>query len=361
MATPPWDDNSTLSAGLFKRKSKFLEKLRDPSNLFLNSRILMGADYQRSVISSDNQVLVDNFVNALANERRASVNTIRNYTQALNETIRFLDSEGAVDNGWQWASLKRDHFRLYLRHLSRRGLSASAIRLRISGLRSFYRFLIRRSVVEDSPLDDLHLPRISRKLPGFLTMDQMLALLRAPLELYQKAPSAKHHFKAVRDTAILETIYSCGLRISELCQMKKADFDFSGMSVRVLGKGNRERILPVSEPVSIAMESLWSQQLPWMRNNGVWAFPVYAHVDKPVSPRVVQLRLKHFLAHAGLDPAISPHKLRHSFATHLVNNGADLRAVQELLGHVNLMTTQIYTHISPERLLNAYRQAHPRA
>ena len=192
----------------------------------------------------------------------------------------------------------------------------------------------------------------------------MLALLEAPLK--DLAARQKEGGRAAdptifyRDVAILETIYSCGLRVSELSGLRVCDIDFAEQSVRVLGKGKKERQVPVGEPALIAIQNYWNVLLhPPTGQQPV--FLARRVGTEPVSPRTLQLRLKKYLAAAGLDPALTPHKLRHSYATHLLDAGADLRSVQELLGHAHLITTQAYTHVSTERLKKAYDDAHPRA
>jgi integrase/recombinase XerC len=164
----------------------------------------------------------------------------------------------------------------------------------------------------------------------------------------------------LRDVAILETIYSCGLRISELCGMKAEDLDWSQEVVRIRGKGKKERVVPIGAPALEAIRTYWAAN--GFRPAG--AGPVFSSdgdASEAVGPRRVQLDLKKYLALAGLDPMLTPHKLRHSYATHLLDAGADLRSVQELLGHAHLVTTQVYTHITTERLKKAYEKAHPRA
>jgi integrase/recombinase XerC len=223
--------------------------------------------------------------------------------------------------------------------------------------------------VETTPIKNLSLPKLEKRLPQFLTARQMLDLLNAPLqelEAQEKiAAAAEPPRKAdpapfLRDVAILETIYSCGLRISELCGLKIEDIDVGEMMVRVLGKGKKERLVPIGEPALAAIRNYW-KVLPKEISGDSPVF--FADFEKahPMYPRLVQLRLKMYLANARLDPALTPHKLRHSYATHLLDAGADLRSVQELLGHAHLVTTQIYTHVSTERLKRAYETAHPRA
>lgn len=263
-----------------------------------------------------------------------------------------------------WGRLLRDDFRFFLRALGRAKLSRAATQLRFSALRSFYKFLIRRGLVETSPVKGVVLPKADQRLPKFLTLAQMVALLEAPNEeLRRHRQSSKGEFDETvyhRDLAILETIYSCGLRVSELSALRACDFDFQEQIVRVLGKGKKERLIPVGTPALEAIRAYWnSLPVPPVANEPVFL----ARPDRrgAVSPRVIQLRLKKYLAAAGLDPALTPHKLRHSYATHLLDAGADLRSVQELLGHAHLVTTQAYTHVTTERLKKAYDEAHPRA
>lgn len=305
---------------------------------------------------------IDAFLQYLATERGASAYTRRNYRQALTELARWHQQERRQPP--DWAALERDDFRGYLRFLGRARLGRAAIQLRFSALRSFYRFLVRRGVAVLSPIKDLALPKPVKRLPRFLTPQQMVDLLNAPLKALAlrqqdaKRPVAVGPF--LRDLAILETIYSCGLRVSELCGLRVEDLDAKERLVRVRGKGRKERLVPIGEPALRAIGNYW-RALAQPPAAPEPVFLAKARRRSPVSPRVVQLRLKRYLSAAGLDPALSPHKLRHSYATHLLDAGADLRSVQELLGHAHLVTTQVYTHITTERLKRAYDQAHPRA
>jgi len=264
----------------------------------------------------------------------------------------------------EWDKLQRDDFRSYLRFLGRGKLSRAAIQLRFSALRSFYKFLVRRGVVETSPIKNLALPKLEKRLPKFLTPQQMLDLLNAPLKelaaLTQGPETERDVTPFLRDVAILETIYSCGLRISELCGLLAEDINWNEQIVRVRGKGKKERLVPVGAPALAAIQNYWNK-LKHPPGIDTPVFLANAHKLKPMYPRLVQLRLKRYLALAGLDPHLTPHQLRHSYATHLLDAGADLRSVQELLGHAHLVSTQVYTHVTTERLKRAYDKAHPRA
>jgi len=312
---------------------------------------------------------IDRFAQHLTTDRGASAYTVRNYTQTLGEFHQWHQKERQSPPAW--ASLQRDDFRAYLRFLGRSNLSRAAIQLRFSALRTFYKFLVRRGVVESSPIKNLSLPKLEKRLPRFLTMAQLEDLLKAPLRAVvpsgESADTAKRKRgrpveAAVpeRDVAILETIYSCGLRISELCGMRVEDIDWNEQLVRVRGKGKKERQVPIGAPALRAIESYWAL-LPIRPSASEPVFLRSAKSADPMQPRTFQARLKGYLETAGLDPHLTPHKLRHSYATHLLDAGADLRSVQELLGHAHLVTTQVYTHVTTERLKKAYDAAHPRA
>jgi len=303
------------------------------------------------------------FSQHLSTDRGASAYTQRNYRQALEELHRWHKDERNQDPAW--GQLQRDDFRSYLRFLGRHNLGRAAIQLRFSALRTFYKFLIRHGVVAVSPIKNLPLPKLGRRLPKFLTARQMEDLLAAPLKLLsvtaqEKSSGTRSGLVCRRDVAVLETIYSCGLRISEVCGLRAEDLDWQERVVRVRGKGRKERLIPIGEPALHAIDTYW-KLLPHAPTGQSPVFFANSRKLRPVSARALQLRLKKYLALAGLDPHISPHKLRHSYATHLLDAGADLRSVQELLGHAHLVTTQVYTHLTTERLKRAYNQAHPRA
>ena len=318
---------------------------------------------------SDNPVVqtseewVGKFLAHLATDRGASTYTQRNYRHALTEFANWHRQERQQQPSWD--KLQRDDFRAYLRFLGRNNLGRSPIQLRFSALRTFYRFLIRHGVVEMSPIKNLALPKPGKRLPQFLTIEQIKKLLAAPLAALD-APKEKGRGRPVsasicyRDVAILETVYSCGLRVSELCGLRAEDIDWSEQLVRVRGKGQKERLVPVGEPALKAVQNYWST-LPQPPSGQSPVFLAQTRRPAPMRPLDLARRLKKHLAVAGLDPKLTPHKLRHSYATHLLDAGADLRSVQELLGHAHLVTTQVYTHLTTERLKKAYDAAHPRA
>ena len=306
---------------------------------------------------------IQKFLAHLATDRGASVYTQRNYRLALAEFCHWHQQERRQPPAWN--TLQRDDFRAYLRWLGRNHLGRAPIRLRFSALRTFYKFLARHGVVPVSPIKNLALPKLGQRLPKYLTRQQMEDLLRAPLKpLSEKKEKRRGRPVSAcvcyRDVAVLETIYSCGLRVSELCGLRAEDIDASERLVRVRGKGRKERLVPIGGPALQAIQDYWST-LPQPPSGQSPVFLAQTKRLAPVRPRDLARRLKKHLASAGLDPALTPHKLRHSYATHLLDAGADLRSVQELLGHAHLATTQVYTHLTAERLKKAYDAAHPRA
>ena len=308
---------------------------------------------------------LDQFFGFLENEKDASIYTLRNYRQALCGFNDWYMKENGQSTSWE--NLKRDTFRVFLRHLGRSNFSQAAIRLRFSAINSFYKYLMRRGLIEASPVKGITLPKPAKRLPQFMTIEQMVQLLDAPGAEYrrkvlvnEKTTKKVQQTPYLRDRAILETIYSCGLRIGEICRMLAEEIDANELVVNVHGKGKKERQVPIGKTAVEAIQSYWlSLVKPPETNEPVF----FASENKrsPIYPRLVQLRLKNYLNACGLEPALTPHKLRHSYATHMLDAGADLRSVQEMLGHSNLSTTQIYTHVTTERIKRAYNEAHPRA
>jgi site-specific recombinase XerD len=244
-------------------------------------------------------------------------------------------------------------FRAYLFELMKAGRSKATVRLHFAGLRTFYRYLVERHGLEVNPLKEVQLPKNPRRLPVVLTRKQVDALLAAPMEV-ERAKQAPAWAPA-RDAAILELFYSSGVRVSELCGLDVRDIDAINETVRVMGKGRKERLCPVGAPALEAVER-------YRALARVASGPLFINKSrKRLGVSNVWALMRKYQRHAGIPVNVSPHKLRHSFATHLLDAGADLRSVQELLGHANLSTTQIYTHVTVERMKQAYDAAHPRA
>ena len=290
--------------------------------------------------------LAEEFLRFLEVERNVSPRTLSIYRQAL-EAFR------AQKSVRPWRNCRADDFRDYLFELMKKGQARSYIRLQFSAFRTFYRFLVERKNLAKDPVRELQLPKAEKKLPIVLTQKQVEELLSAPL----RAPKHKAapRWMPLRDAAILELFYSSGLRLGELASLNVADVDLYTESVRVLGKGRKERVCPVGAP---ALEAISHYRAAAKVQTG----PLFINkMRRRISPRSIWLILKRYLRHTSIPIALSPHKLRHSFATHLLDGGADLRSVQALLGHASLSTTQIYTHVTVERLKKAYADAHPRA
>jgi len=296
--------------------------------------------------------LVGQFLDYLRAERDASPLTVRNYGSDIGQFCAWFEEKHG--HACDWTRLDPFQARGYLVHLSERGYDRATVHLKISGLRSFCKWLVRTEHMKQNPLIGLTLPKRQRKLPKFLTIQQIEALLEAPLR--PAADESRDGLSAWRDKAMLETLYSGGLRIHELVQLNDDDVDLLGEVVRVRGKGRKERLAPLGEPAVKAL-----QRYLGLRNRSARGPLFINKFGGRMTARSVQRLLKKYLLAAGLDPSLTPHKLRHSFATHMLDAGADLRSVQELLGHANLSTTQIYTHITPERLKKVYEKAHPRA
>lgn len=297
----------------------------------------------------------DPFAAHLGHERRYSPHTVRNYRQAFADFHRWL-SDPAVK---LWArgldALTARDMRDFVIEAQRR-FDRRTLHNHVSGLRSFFRYWMRQGRLARDPFLGVPLPKQEKRLPQFLTEDQMRALLAAPEKLRAEGKLDAH--TACRDRLAMELLYGGGLRVSELAGLTHGAIDSQGGVARVLGKGRKERLCPLGR---VALEVLRKFRNEFAPGAGL-ASPVLVNRDgRPTSVREVQQMLKRHLAAAGLPPDLTPHKLRHSYATHLLNAGADLRLVQELLGHAQLSTTQVYTHVSMARLREVHARAHPRA
>jgi site-specific recombinase XerD len=269
------------------------------------------------------------------------------YRHALHQFRAFRGGEVA------WHSVSVSEFREFLLACMKEDMARSYVRLTFAALRSFYRFLTERAGLSANPLKEVSLPKLEKKLPIVLSIAQIGELLDKPNQVQKKnqAPA----WAISRDVAILELFYSSGLRLSELVALDVADIDVYAESVRVLGKGRKERVVPVGD---LALQAIQK----YRQQAGVHSGPLFiSKLRKRLSARSVWVILKKHVGNTSIQLPVSPHKLRHSFATHLLENGADLRSVQTLLGHANLSTTQIYTHVTVERLKKAYDDSHPRA
>ncbi len=289
----------------------------------------------------------EEFLTYLQDERQVSAHTLTGYTQALRQFRAFTREKA-------WPDVKAADFRDYLYECMTRDRARSYIRQQFSAFRSLYRFLMERRGFPKNIVKEVQLPKADKKLPVVLNEKQIDELLGLPFKI--EHPKQAPDWLPARDAAIMELFYSSGLRISELAALDVADLDFTTLTLRVrAGKGAKDRMCPIGEPALEAINS-------YMLQADVRSGPLFlSKLRKRITVRAISGMLDKYLKHSSLPKGISAHKLRHSFATHLLDHGADLRSVQELLGHANLSTTQIYTHVSATRLKKAHDQAHPRA
>jgi site-specific recombinase XerD len=288
----------------------------------------------------------EDFLRHLDAVRGRAALTLKAYGPILAEARAFF--------GKGWEEVTPEDARRLVYDLTKRGYARAHVRQHLSALRSFYKHLVRTGVVASNPLVALPMPKAARRLPQFLTEEQITRLLEAPV---RAAPvKGVPAWAALRDRAILETLYGAGLRLAELVNLNCENLDLRSGIARVKGKGAKVRLCPLGGSAAGALAEYFAA----CGHPG--AGPVFLNKSRGrMSAVSVWTVVKKHLAAAGLDTTLSPHKLRHSFATHLLNRGADLRTVQELLGHASLSTTQVYTHVTLDRLKQAYRGAHPRA
>jgi len=289
------------------------------------------------------------FLRYLDVERNASDLTIKSYREDLIDMADFITDQGRTTR------LPRDiapnDLRSYVTALHEAGYAKSSISRKLASLRSFFKFAQRQQMVDNNPAKPLRNPRGTRKLPHFLTNEEILSLLNAP---------NKESEMGRRDLAILEVTYSAGLRVSELVGMNDRDIDFTDGTIRIRGKGRKERIGQLGSHAKKALLEYFQMRRP--APNGTKEPATFRNkFGGRLTSRSVARMLEKYIKERGLDTRTSPHTLRHSFATHLLNGGADIRSVQELLGHKSLVTTQIYTHVSTANIKAAYDKAHPRA
>ncbi len=300
---------------------------------------------------------VAQFLRYLQAERNASIHTLYNYRLDLNDFLLFLE-------GTPFHQIDHSQIRLYLAKLKEEELSRRTIARRLSCLRSFFRFLYREGWMGHNPTVGTHTPKQEKTLPLFLNEDEADRLVEVPLWEGQGSRvkgqgKRAEQWLSLRDHAMLETLYSTGMRVGELVALDVADMDFFAGMVKLRGKGKKERMVPITERALRAIRSYLKERPPTIdhRPNAVFV----NHLGKRITTRSVARIVERYARLVSLKRKISPHTIRHSFATHLLDRGADIRAVQELLGHSSLSTTQIYTHVTTQRLKEAYEKAHPRA
>jgi integrase/recombinase XerC len=298
------------------------------------------------------------FLAHLEKERDVSPHTLAAYERDLHDFTTFLGAHFGT-RSWSWQGLDRLTMRGFLGHMSRRGLSKRSSARALSAVRSFYRFLHRTEVVEANPARGVGTPKQDKYLPGYLDRAQIDLLFQSA-----EARAMEGRFADLRNLAILELFYSTGMRLSELQGLNRTDIDLVAQQVKVRGKGRKERIIPVGNHAQLALRNYEVRRDELLRNLGGSVDRMAVFVGprcRRLTTRAVQKIVSGFLKALDEDSGLSTHSLRHTFATHLLDAGADLRAVQELLGHASVSTTQIYTHTSVERLKQVYGRAHPRA
>ncbi|RKX32623.1 MAG: tyrosine recombinase XerC [Verrucomicrobia bacterium] len=310
------------------------------------------------------------YVRYLRAEKNASEHTVRNYLMDIGQ---FIVSRW----GWErkapfpWGEVDRFAARHFLALVQQSGRASTTAMRKLSSLRSFYRYLVREQRVEANPFAGTRGPKRRRSLPRVMTVKEVLALLEAPRRWYEQQPpprsprqAAWREYKCVRDTAILEVLYSTGMRVGELVSFPESAVDFLSGVVVVRGKGRKERLCPLGGPAAEALRRALEARAGYLKALGRGGRPPAVFLNRNggrLTARSVERLIRDYSRTAGIGWPVYPHVLRHSFATHMLDNGADLRSVQELLGHAVLSTTQIYTHVSVERLKEVYQQAHPRA
>ncbi|MBD3646347.1 MAG: tyrosine recombinase XerC [Pseudomonadales bacterium] len=293
---------------------------------------------------------VDEFLGHLRSERGLSPSTSKNYERDLKQLMNFCQRERISD----WKRVAVHHLRKFIAAAHRKGISGKTQQRRLSAIRTFYHFLIREGYARHNPALDVSAPKTAKRLPRTLDTDQVSQLLNV---------SGKG-WHIIRDKAILELFYSSGLRLAELAGADVNNVDWDDATIRVTGKGNKERVLPVG---SIALAALkdWltvRSNIPTGPGNSVDEKALFiSERGRRISHRNVQARIRHWNIRQGVPGSVHPHMLRHSFASHLLESSGDLRAVQELLGHADISTTQIYTHLDFQHLADVYDRAHPRA
>ncbi|MBM4054394.1 MAG: tyrosine recombinase XerC [Planctomycetes bacterium] len=288
------------------------------------------------------QGFVDRYLAYIENDKNYSPQTLRAYRNDLNQYLSFLKDEGCTD----LSTVSRLQLRQYLAFLKKQNPSKTTIARKLTSIRSLYKFLCQHGILEINPVENIKTPKSDKKLPKFMSINDTENLLNQPDD--GKLPG-------LRDKAIMETLYSTGMRVSELVGMNITDIDFHGGVVKVRGKGRKERILPIGSHALNAIQA-------YMEKRGSDNEALFLNrFSGRLTERSVARMIEKYMKKAAMNLRVSPHTFRHSFATHLLDCGADLRAVQEFLGHSSLSTTQIYTHVTTERMKEVYDKAHPRA
>jgi len=297
---------------------------------------------------------IDKFLNYLVVEKGFSENTKLAYQNDLHQLASFVEEEAAKRGTIPpWAAFDRDSMLRYLLELKERRYAATTIARKVAAVKSFYSFLVAEGILRDNPTRDLPSPKVGRSLPRPISIAQARLLIEQPSKL--STPEAK------RDRAMLELLYASGMRVSELVALDLADIDIEGGYVRCFGKGHKERLIPIYRQAALVLKEYLTEARPRLvRGSEEKALFLNRRGERLTRQGLWQI-LKGYAKEAGLEAQVTPHTLRHSFATHMLSGGADLRSVQELLGHANISTTQVYTHLTTDHIRRAYEKSHPRA
>lgn len=310
------------------------------------------------------------FVSYLENEKSASAHTVNGY---MIDITQFAEFKWGTDFSppVRWGCIDRYDARSFLVELQKMGSSGSTTGRKLSSLRSFYRFMEREELVDVNPFAGLKAPKTAKNLPEVLSVAEVDLLISLPLKVLARQvrkdgrEDPLKEYMAFRDIAILEVLYSTGARVSEVASLQRSGVDLLSGVVRVRGKGKKERLCPLGRKAADSLREMWARGDMMSKDvsgSTRRTEPVFQNVKGgAITSRSIERMMKKYLLEAGLNPDLTPHTLRHSFATHMLDAGADLRSVQELLGHSSLSTTQIYTHITVDRLKRVYDDAHPRA
>jgi len=297
---------------------------------------------------------IDNFLTYLSVEKGFSENTAAAYRNDLGQLAGFVEAE-AARQGYlpEWRSFSRQGMLSYLLNLKERNYAATTVARKVAAAKSFFEFMVAEGGIKDNPTRDVGSPKLGRSLPKPITISQVRRLLEQPAK--RSTPEAK------RDRAMLELLYASGMRVSELVSLNLGDVDTKGDSVRCFGKGHKERIIPIYRQAAMLVAEYITEARPHLAHDDVERALFLNRRGERLTRQGFWQILKGYAASAGLEADITPHTLRHSFATHMLSGGADLRSVQELLGHANISTTQVYTHLTTEHIRRTYEKSHPRA
>ena len=297
---------------------------------------------------------INGFLNYLAVEKGFSENTLAAYHNDLYQLAKFVDEEavrcGSIPS---WVGFSRQGMLSYLLNLKERGYAATTVARKVAAAKSFFSFMVAEGNIRDNPTQNISSPKVGKSLPRPISYSQAMLLLEQPAKL--STPEAK------RDKAMLELLYASGMRVSELVSLNLGNVDTEGGSVRCFGKGHKERVIPIAPRAALTVKEYLQEARPHLAHNDTEKALFLNRRGERLTRQGFWQILKGYAKSAKLDTDVTPHTLRHSFATHMLSGGADLRSVQELLGHANISTTQVYTHLTTEHIRRSYEKSHPRA